>query len=193
MKSVTWHVGWAAAVTIMAVFAVQAQTLTGLNMDPVQGRTGQPVKLTALLDASKGAPNCNLRIKWGDGTPDIHFHVNQNKDVPMTLTHVYTKPGTYPIEVAARTRLPALKCMGYDQKLAYVVKGPIGATVKGTTVCPQGFKLKGKIHPRTGAFACTAVKKGTKLPAEPLTCPGSLTFFAHLKQGQLGCKFFPQE
>ena len=191
MKSMTWHAGWVAAVMIMTVFPVQAQRLTGLNMDPAQGRTGQPVKLTALLDASNGAPNCNLRIKWGDGTPDVHFHVNQNKDVPMTLTHVYTKSGTYPIEVAARTRLPALKCMGYDQKLAFAVTGPAALTVKGATVCPQGFKLKGKIHPSTAAFTCAAVIKGTKLPAEPLICPGSLTFFAHHKQGQLGCKLFP--
>lgn len=181
------------ATALLAGFAAfaGAQTLTGATVEPGTAHVGHEVKLTANFDVDNGNHNCNVRIRWGDGT-EKHFHVNQAKDVPLVLTHAYAQPGSYEIKVLPKNNLPQLKCLGKEQKVGIVITpaAPVAAApskAAPAAQCPDGWKLVKGSAKKNGAYTCSA-KAGTPLPKEQAQCPGDLTFFANAKKSQFGCR-----
>jgi uncharacterized protein involved in outer membrane biogenesis len=185
---------FAALLLAAAALPAGAQTFSGVTVDPATATVGQQVKVTGTFD-SAGNPNCNLRVDFGDGQ-NKNFKINQEKDVPLVTTHVYTKPGNYKVQILPRTALPMLKCKGGDQSAMLKVDAPAPAVAAAATPaakaagpsCPEGWKLNAKsVSKKSGAFTCTA-KAGTALPTAKLDCPAALGYFENKAKGQLGCK-----
>jgi hypothetical protein len=182
----------AAVALIVAAANVQAQKLSGLVLEPAKIEVGQSVKATTNFEVSNGAINCKVRVHFGDGATD-DVTINQAKDVPLVVTHAYTKPGKLDFWVEGKG---GNKCLGEDQHatLEVVAKPeapkPVAAAKPAApaSVCPTGWALtKAGVAKKTGAFTCTA-KAGTAIPEPKVTCPGDLTYFDNAKKGQLGCR-----
>lgn len=181
-----------AALSIAVAVPATAQSLSGIKVEPAVAKVGEPVKITGVFDRA-GNPNCNLRVQYGDGA-EKNFRINQEKDVPLVTSHSYAKPGTYKVAVLPRTDLPAIKCMGADQRATVKIEAiaPLAAagaaSAAAAPACPAGWKLDAKsVNRKSGAFTCTA-KAGTVLPAARQECPAPLSYFENKAKGQLGCK-----
>ena len=180
------------ALLSLAAFAAQAQTLTGVKVEPAEAKVGEAVKITADFELKDNATNCNVRVAYGEGAPEADVKINQAKDVPLVLSHTYTKPGSYTVKVSPHNNMPMLKCTGKDKTAVVKVVAPVvvaAAPAAGAApACPDGWKLdKKSVSKKTGAFTCTA-KANTAAPAGKLACPGTLGYFENTKKGQLGCR-----
>jgi hypothetical protein len=180
---------FAAALIAFSAFTVQAQTLTSAKVEPAEIKAGESATLTAAFELKDNAVNCNVRVNFGDGSPEVNYKLNQAKDVPLVAPHTYAKPGTYTVKVEPRTKLPMLKCTGSDQSATVkVVPVVMAAAPAAGPACPDGWKLdKKSVVKKTSAYTCTA-KAGTAAPAAKLACAGSLSYFENTKKGQLGCR-----
>ena len=72
---------------------VSAQTLKDIKLDVAQAQVGQAVTATVGLE-SANAPNCGLRVRWGDGAV-TERRINSAAEMPFKATHTYAKPGDY--------------------------------------------------------------------------------------------------
>jgi hypothetical protein len=197
---------WILAASALLAISAQAQTLSGLKIEPAAPKAGEQVKIT--LDFSNAdTPNCAMKISLGDGRID-DAKINKASDVPYLVTHTYTKPGSYTVVAEPERAGSTLKCSGKKISKAITVAAvaaPVAATpvpvpaaqatsaakampAKPVTPCPEGWALaKPGVNKKTQAFTCTA-KAGTKIPEPKLACPGDLTYFDNSKKGQLGCR-----
>ncbi|MEO6626785.1 MAG: hypothetical protein ABIN37_18450, partial [Burkholderiaceae bacterium] len=75
------------AILVLALAAggVSAQTLKDIKLDVAQTMVGQTVTATVGLDAPN-APNCGLRVRWGDGAV-TERRINSAAEVPFKTTH----------------------------------------------------------------------------------------------------------
>ena len=185
------HTTIAALLLATWALAAQAQTLSGIKLEPASVKAGEPVKITGSFDNADN-PNCNVRVNFGDGqTQD--FKINQLKDVPLVTTRSYAKAGEYKVMIEPKTALPILKCNGKNQtaSLTVLAAAPVVAAApaaKAAAACPEGWKLDAKsVNKKTGAFTCSA-KAGTALPAAKPECPAPLGYFENKSKGQYGCK-----
>ena len=179
---------------LLAAWALtaEAQTLSGIKLEPAIAKVGEPVRITGTFDNADN-PNCNVRVHFGDGqTQD--FKINQLKDVPLVTSRSYAKAGQYKLMIEPKTALPTLKCVGKNQTASLVVTAPASAMTAAAPAkseglsCPEGWKLDAKsINKKTGAFTCAA-KTGTALPKVKLECAAPLGYFENKSKGQLGCK-----
>ena len=179
-----------AALLAGTTLLAQSQTLTSAKMEPAEIKAGEKSTLTAAFELKDNAVNCNVRVNFGDGSPEVNYKLNQSKDVPLVAAHAYANAGTYTVKVEPRTKLPMLKCSGADLSTSVKVIVPVvaAAVPAGAPACPEGWKLNKKsLVKKTGAYTCTA-KVGTAAPAGKLTCPGELGYFENTKKGQLGCR-----
>ena len=179
-----------AALLACTALVAQSQTLTSAKMEPAEIKAGEKSTLTAAFELKNNAVNCNVRVNFGDGSPEVNYKLNQAKDVPLVAEHAYAKAGTYTVKVEPRTKLPMLKCTGADQSTSVKVIVPVvaAAAPAAAATCPEGWKLdKKSVVKKTGAYTCTA-KVGTAAPAGKLSCPGTLGYFENTKKGQLGCR-----
>ena len=128
-----------AAVALIAVAAnVQAQKLSGLVLEPARIEVGQSVKATTNFEVSNGAVNCKVRVHFGDGATD-DVAINQAKDVPLVVTHTYTKPGKLDFWVEGKG---GNKCLGEDQHATLeVVAKPEAANALSKTEQETETKL----------------------------------------------------
>ena len=183
-------------VLLLATLALtsQAQTLSGIKVEPASVKVGEQVKITGTFENADN-PNCNVRVNFGEG-PTQNFKINQLKDVPLVATHTYTKPGTYKVAIEPRTAMPMLKCVGKDQSATVTVvaaapvaaAAPAGKAMAAGPACPAGWKLNAKsVNKKTGAYTCGA-KTGTALPSAKPDCPAPLGYFENKSKGQLGCR-----
>ena len=194
---------WLLISGILLAISAQAQTLSGLKIEPAMPKVGEVVKIT--LDFTDAAtPNCGMRILTGDGR-DEPAKINQAKDVPYVISHTYAKAGSFTVIAEPKRSGSALKCAGKNiNKVVTVaaIAAPIAvaapaasapkaatpAVAQPTTPCPEGWALnKAGVNKKTKAFMCTA-KAGTKIPEPKVACPGDLTYFDNSKKGQLGCR-----
>jgi hypothetical protein len=174
---------------------VAAQTLSGIKLEPINAKVGEPVKITGTFDNADN-PNCHVRLHFGDGqTQD--FKINQLKDVPLVATRAYDKPGQYKVMIEPKTALPMLKCTGANQTAMVTIAAAAPAATSAAAAapkvaagpaCPAGWTLNAKsVNKKSGAFTCAA-KAGTALPAVKPECPAPLGYFENKSKGQLGCK-----
>jgi hypothetical protein len=177
-----------------AAWAAQAQTLTGVTVEPATAKVGEPVKITANFSEADN-PNCNVKLHLGDGREQMQ-RLNQPKDVPMVVSTSYDKAGEYQVQVEPKNDKLLLKCLGKKQfaKITVLALEKMKSTVKSVTPegalpgCPAGWMLnKASMNKKTGAFTCTAKPK-TALPQDKLVCPAPLKYFDSQAKGQLGCK-----
>jgi hypothetical protein len=185
-------------VAMAAAMPSLAQTIAGVGVEPAVAQVGDAVKITATFDDA-AAPNCNVRLHFGDGTTR-DFKINQAKDVPLVTSHTYKKAGDYTVKVEGKTALPMLKCVGANKTAPVKVAAPppppapapaasaAAAARPAGPACPAGWTLNtASVNKKSGAFTCTA-KAGTALPAARLACPGALGYFENQAKGQLGCR-----
>ncbi len=200
---------WILIAGALLAISAQAQTLSGLKIEPAAPKVGEQVKITLdFTDAS--SPNCGMKIIMGDGRAE-EAKINQAKDVPYVLTHTYAKTGSFTVTAEPKRAGSALKCGGKNiNKVVTVVAVPVpvvapapaasaampaasapaitASAAKPAALCPEGWTLvKPGQNAKTKAFSCSA-KAGTKIPEPRLACPGDLTYFDNSKKGQLGCR-----
>ncbi len=181
----------------MVAGTVSAQTLKSIKVDMAQAQVGQTVTATVGLDAAN-APNCGLRVRWGDGAV-TERRINDAKEMPFVTTHTYTKAGDYTVVADPGKVGGSLGCVGKKMNAMVKVVAPpppvavpaVGASAPKAAMgpaCPDGWKLNAKsVVKKTGAYACTA-KAGTATPDKKPACPGELTYYENSKKGMLGCK-----
>ncbi len=184
-----------AACALLAL-SVQAQTLSGIKVEPASAKAGEAVKITGTFDTGD-LNNCAVRIHYGDGQTE-KIKIRKQEQMPIVLSRSYAKAGQYNIEIEPTTADRTLKCAGKRQSAmltvaaaAPVASAPMTApasAAKPAAVCPAGWTLtKLGVNKKTQAFSCLA-KAGTKVPEPKLSCPGDLTYFENSKKGQLGCR-----
>lgn len=181
-----------ASCTFFAV-AASAQVVTGLKVEPASVKPAQAVTATVSMDVPSGAPNCGIRLHWGDGSISEH-KINQTKDVPLVADHPYAAPGRYKVMAEPKRVGALLKCSGSNQEAfvevvaAAVAAAPVAKPGAVANPCPAGWKLnKAGVHKKTKAFTCMAAAN-TAIPEPKAGCPGDLTYFENSKKGQLGCR-----
>lgn len=184
---------------VLLAGTVSAQTLKGIKVDVAQAQVGQTVTATVALESS-GAPNCGLRVRWGDGAV-TERKINDAKEIPFVTTHVYTKAGDYTVVADPGRVGGSLGCVGKNANAMVKVVAPppppvaaapaAGASAPKAAMgptCPDGWKLDAKsVVKKTGAYTCTA-KAGTAVPDKKPVCPGDLSNFENSKKGLFGCK-----
>ena len=194
---------WILAASALLAISAQAQTLSGLKIEPAAPKVGEAVKIT--LDFTNAdAPNCGMTIKTGDGRVE-EAKINQTKDVPYVISHTYAKAGSFAVIAEPKRAGSSLKCAGKNitnvvtvaaiAAPAPVAAAPIAAapaaakpSAKSAALCPEGWAIaKPGQNVKTKAFTCTA-KAGTTIPEPKVICPGDLTYFDNSKKGQLGCR-----
>ena len=186
-------VAFTAALALSAVG--MAQTLTGLKVEPAEIKAGDTATVTVGFSVTGGI-NCGLRVFFGDG-PGIDYKINQQKDVPLVVPHIYSKPGEFTLMAQPQNHGTLLKCEGKSQYAKVKVAGVMAAAPKSgagapkssadAAQCPEGWTLDSKSAKRKdGSFTCKAAA-GTK-PATRVTCPGDLTYFENVRKGILGCR-----
>jgi hypothetical protein len=208
---------WIFAASALLAVSLQAQTLSGLKIEPALPKVGEAVKIT-LEFSNIETPNCGMRIAFGDGD-GTEAKINQTKDVPnYVLSRTYAKPGSYTVIAEPKRSGSSLKCAGKNiSKVVTVAALPVpvpapaptptvavvvpaaptpaasapvakAEVAKPASLCPEGWTLvKPGQNAKTKAFTCTA-KAGTKIPEPKLSCPGDLTYFDNSKKGQMGCR-----
>ena len=175
---------------------VSAQTLKDIKLDVAQAQVGQAVTATVGLD-SPNAPNCGLRVRWGDGAV-TERRINSAAEMPFKATHTYAKPGDYTVMADPGKVGGSLGCIGKNASAMVKVVAPPpppkpvaaapAAMVAAGPSCPDGWKLDTKsVNKKTGAYTCTA-KGGTATPDKKTVCPGDLTSFENSKKGMMGCR-----
>ena len=182
----------------LAASGASAQTLKDIKLDTAQIQVGQTVTATVGLD-SPNAPNCGLRVRWGDGAV-TERRINSAAEVPFKTTHTYTKAGDYTVVADPGKVGGSLGCIGKNASAMVKVVAPppppppkpaaaaSAAMVASGPTCPDGWKLDAKsVNKKTGAYTCTA-KAGTAVPEKRPVCPGDLTYTENSKKGMLGCK-----
>ena len=182
----------------LAASGASAQTLKDIKLDAAQIQVGQTVTATVGLD-SPNAPNCGLRVRWGDGAV-TERRINSAAEVPFKTTHTYTKAGDYTVVADPGKVGGSLGCIGKNASAMVKVVAPppppppkpaaaaSAAMVASGPTCPDGWKLDAKsVNKKTGAYTCTA-KAGTAVPEKRPVCPGDLTYTENSKKGMLGCK-----
>ena len=176
--------------------AVSAQTLKDIKLDMAQAQVGQAVTATLGLEPAN-APNCGLRVRWGDGTV-TERRINSAADMLVKPTHTYAKAGDYTVVADPGRVGGSLACVGKKASAMVKVVAPppppkpaaaaSAAMVTSGPSCPDGWKLDAKsVNKKTGAYTCTA-KAGTATPDKKTVCPGDLTAFENSKKGMMGCK-----
>lgn len=174
--------------------SLSAQTLKDIKLDMAQAQVGQAVTATVGLE-STNAPNCGLRVRWGDGAV-TERKITEAKEMPFKTSHVYTKAGDYSVVADPGKVGGSLGCVGKNVTAMVKVVAPPpppvaaapAATVAMGPVCPDGWKLDAKsVVKKTGAYSCSA-KAGTATPDKRAACPGDLTYFENSKKGILGCR-----
>ena len=189
------------AILALALVAggVSAQTLKDIKLDVAQAQVGQVVTATLGLD-SPNAPNCGLRVRWGDGAV-TERRINSAADLLVKPTHTYAKAGDYTVVADPGRVGGSLGCIGKKASAMVKVVAPpppppppkpaaaaSAAMVATGPSCPDGWKLNAKsVNKKTGAYTCTA-KAGTATPDKKTVCPGDLTAFENSKKGMMGCK-----
>ena len=183
----------------LAASGASAQTLKDIKLDTAQIQVGQTVTATVGLD-SPNAPNCGLRVRWGDGAV-TERRINSAAEVPFKTTHTYTKAGDYTVVADPGKVGGSLGCIGKNASAMLKVVAPpppppppkpaaaaSSAMVASGPSCPDGWKLDAKsVNKKSGAYTCTA-KAGTAVPEKRPVCPGDLTYTENSKKGMLGCK-----
>jgi hypothetical protein len=191
---------WTFTASALLAISAQAQTLSGIKVEPAQPKVGEAVKIT--LDFTNADnPNCGMKIVFGDGNA-TEAKINQAKDVPFVQMHTYAKPGSYTVTAEPKRAGSSLKCAGKNLTAALTVAAPPppapvaapaaapkpAAAGKPAVLCPQGWALdKPGQNAKTKAFTCSA-KPGTPIPEPKITCPGDLTYSENSKKGQLACR-----
>ena len=182
----------------LAATGLSAQTLKGIKLDMAQAQVGQNVTATVALE-SPHAPNCGLRVRWGDGAV-TERRINDPKEMPFVTSHAYAKPGDYSVVADPGKVGGSLGCVGKKASAMLKVLAPPPPPAPAPAAaasapklaagpsCPVGWKLNARsVVKKTGAYTCTA-KAGTAVPDKKPACPGELTYFENSKKGLLGCR-----
>lgn len=169
--------------------AAQAQLVSGMKIEPSEIKTGESITITVGFDIISGI-NCGMRLHFGDGTTQ-DYKINQEKDVPLVVTHAYPKAGIYEVKAEPKTVGLVTKCGGKNQSANLKVAGAMASKAPAAAAgpqCPEGWKLdKKSVKKKTGAFTCAA-KAGTPVPDAKLACPEKLGYFENSAKGRLGCQ-----
>jgi len=116
-----------AALVVLAAAAptlAQAQTVLQIRLVPSAPVAGVSALLAVRFDPKDKGTGCNVRVDFGDSTPEADFTIRDPKEVGLTVTHVFEKPGDYIVAVrpASKGDLPA--CTGGAQSTLIEVKAP---------------------------------------------------------------------
>ena len=177
--------GCSIALLAGAAFAQQG-ALSTLKFDPPNPVAGQEVKITV---GTEGQPPtfCGMVVRFGDGNETSIKISSSHQQLPLTLGKVYGKAGTYQVRAEGKKVTSHLPCLGSVEQPLIVAAAPSSASgkaVAGGSLCPEGYKLKGKTG-KAGDFTCTA-GKGAQKPEKMLDCAEGLEYFQ--SKSSLGCR-----
>jgi hypothetical protein len=117
--------GAAAAALLLAVAAsplAQAQTILQIRLVPTSPVAGASTLLAARFDPADKGTGCNVRVDFGDGTPEADFTIREPKEVGLTVEHVFEKPGDYVVAVRPAVKGDLQACAGGAQSTLIEVK-----------------------------------------------------------------------
>ncbi|MDO9316343.1 MAG: hypothetical protein Q7T97_17555 [Burkholderiaceae bacterium] len=120
---------WAAAVAIAltgvcAVDPVGAQTMLQIRVVPAKPKAGEVATLAGRFGPGAAAPNCNVRVDFGDDTPLQDVLIKDATELPLMLAHVFAQGGDYVVSVqpVPNGKVPA--CGGGNHSTLIEVQAP---------------------------------------------------------------------
>jgi len=156
--------------------------LSTLKFDPPVAKAGQEVKITIGVD---GEPPsfCGMVVHFDDGT-SAEFKIDgRERKLPMTISKVYAKAGSYSVKAEGKKVTTHFPCVGAVEQRLTVEGGAMPGAMAGAG-CPEGYAMKGKMA-KSGAFICAA-GKGAKKPEKVMDCANGLEYFQ--TKTALGCR-----
>lgn len=176
----------------LPTLAFASPSVEKITVTPSPAKAGSPVTIT--IDASDADSGiCGLDVNLGDGNrlPPMKVGGGQQRTFPVTLQHTYAKAGNYEVKADGRRADAVLGCLGKVKYMLTVEAGaapaatPAAAAATPGTLCPDGWKLKGKAR-KDGSYTCAPKAKGAKKPEKELACPAGTGYFYGAKA--LGCE-----
>ena len=119
---------WVAlAVALTGVGAVAdacAQTMLQIRVVPPRPKAGETATLAGRFGPGAAAPNCNVRVDFGDGTPLQNVLIKDATELPLMLAHVFAQGGDYVVSVqpVPNGKVPA--CAGGNHSTLIEVLAP---------------------------------------------------------------------
>lgn len=119
---------WASvAVALAGVGAVVdagAQTLLQVRVVPLKLKAGASATLAGRFEPGAAAPNCNVRVDFGDDTPLQDVHIKEATELPLMLAHVFAQVGDYVVSVQPVPNGTVPACSGGNHSTLIEVLAP---------------------------------------------------------------------
>ena len=109
------------AVVLTGVGAVAdacAQTILQIRVLPAKPKAGESATLAGRFGPGAAAPNCNVRVDFGDETP------TQDVLIKDATAHVYAQGGDYVVSVQPVTKGKVPACSGGNHSTLIEVQAP---------------------------------------------------------------------
>jgi hypothetical protein len=115
------------AVVLTGVGAVAdacAQTILQIRVVPAKPKAGESATLAGRFGPGAAAPNCNVRVDFGDETPPQDVLIKDATELPLMLAHVYAQGGDYVVSVQPLTKGKVPACSGGNHSTLIEVLAP---------------------------------------------------------------------
>jgi hypothetical protein len=105
-------------------FDACAQTMLQIRVLPFKPKAGETATLAGRFGPGTAAPNCNVRVDFGDDTPPQDVLIKDATDLPLMLAHVFAQGGDYVVSVqpVPNGKVPA--CGGGNHSTLIEVQAP---------------------------------------------------------------------
>lgn len=113
-----------AAVGIGAVVDASAQTMLQIRVVPAKPKAGEAATLAGRFAPGAAVPHCNVRVDFGDDTPEQDVHIKEAKELPLMLSHVFAQGGDYVVSVRPTPNGAVPACDGGKHSTLIEVTAP---------------------------------------------------------------------
>ncbi len=97
---------------IGAVADSSAQTMLQVRVLPAKPKAGETATLFGRFSPAAVAPDCNVRVDFGDDTPEQNVHIKEPTELPLKVDHVYAQGGDYVVSARPTPRGAVPACGG---------------------------------------------------------------------------------
>jgi hypothetical protein len=109
---------------IGAAADTSAQMILQIRVVPAKPKAGETTTLAGRFSPGAAAPHCNVRVDFGDETPEQDVHITETKELPLLITHVFAVGGDFMVSVRPRPDGAVPACDGGSHSTLIEVQAP---------------------------------------------------------------------
>lgn len=109
---------------IAAVADSSAQAMLQIRVLPAKPKAGATATLFGRFSPGPVAPDCNVRVDFGDDTPERDVHIKEPTELPLNVEHVYAQAGDYVVAARPMPRGTVPACGGGNHSTLIEVLAP---------------------------------------------------------------------